>query len=245
MTGLIVLGVIIAGGFLGCLKIRSKLSSFSRQAFGTSSLSDGYKKLKRELSVTPKSINAMTRVCLPRIQRDFPKFNYEQFKIMAENMLRSAFSAISSDNSGLLKNASAQLTEKVSFIISENKRLERSEAFDDIKIYKTEIADYKKQSGTCVITLQSAVSYKHYIASKDTLIEGDRELTEQTRYNTELVYVQDLKQVGSSYNNAVGTSCPNCGAPITSLGNKTCEYCGMAVQEINVYVWSISDFIKI
>ena len=33
-------------------------------------------------------------------------------------------------------------------------------------------------------------------------------------------------------------TCPNCGAPIRSLGSKVCEFCGTAVQEVNHYAWS-------
>ena len=33
-------------------------------------------------------------------------------------------------------------------------------------------------------------------------------------------------------------TCPNCGAPIRSLGSKVCEFCETAVQEVNHYAWS-------
>ena len=36
----------------------------------------------------------------------------------------------------------------------------------------------------------------------------------------------------------VAYKCPNCGAPVTVLGAKVCEYCGSAVREINRYAWS-------
>ncbi len=245
MPGLIILAALLGGGFLCYLKLKRSVRRISRQAFGTDSLIDGYKKQKRELSQIPKSVCAMTRVYLPQILRDFPEFNYEQFKIRAENMLRSALSAISSNKAELLINASSDLKEKLSLVIEENVRLDRREAFEDVKIHQTEITSYKKQSGTCVITLQSSVGHLHYITAGGKLIEGDKEIVEQVRYNTDLVYIQDLKKVGSSYNNAVGTSCPNCGAPITNLGAKACEYCGMAVSGINVYVWAISDYKKI
>lgn len=187
----------------------------------------------------------MTRVYLPQIQADFPSFNYEEFKNKAEIMLASAFSAISSGKATTLKSASDDLKDKIALTISENSRQGRKESYDNVKIYQTEITNYKKQSGTCVITLQSAVSYKHYIEENGITIEGSRTMVEQTKYNTELVYIQDLAKVGSDYSNAMGTNCPNCGAPITNLGNKTCEYCQMAVMEINAYVWSISSFNKI
>ena len=34
--------------------------------------------------------------------------------------------------------------------------------------------------------------------------------------------------------------CPNCGAPVTILGQKKCEYCGSALTVINRHVWTLS-----
>ena len=40
---------------------------------------------------------------------------------------------------------------------------------------------------------------------------------------------------------ALGITCPNCGAPITNLGAKFCEYCGAGVVELNVHAWSFEN----
>ena len=39
--------------------------------------------------------------------------------------------------------------------------------------------------------------------------------------------------------------CPNCGAPLSRLGAKVCEYCGTPVIEINIKEWSFSAVRKI
>ena len=44
---------------------------------------------------------------------------------------------------------------------------------------------------------------------------------------------------------AVGVTCPNCGAPVTRLGSKFCEYCGSGLREISVRVWSINKIAEI
>ena len=44
---------------------------------------------------------------------------------------------------------------------------------------------------------------------------------------------------------AVGVTCPNCGAPVTRLGSKFCEYCGSGLREISVRVWSINRIAEI
>lgn len=60
----------------------------------------------------------------------------------------------------------------------------------------------------------------------------------QTRYNMELVYIQDLSKI-NDLATAVGVTCPNCGAPITRLGSKFCEYCGTGVTPVDVRVWKL------
>lgn len=60
----------------------------------------------------------------------------------------------------------------------------------------------------------------------------------QARYNMELVYIQDLSKV-KDLATAIGVICPNCGAPITRLGSKFCEYCGTAVTPVDVRVWKL------
>ena len=63
-------------------------------------------------------------------------------------------------------------------------------------------------------------------------------LRQQNRYNMELVYVQDMTKAGD-YATAVVATCPNCGAPITRLGSKFCEYCGTGVTPIDIRVWKL------
>ncbi len=82
----------------------------------------------------------------------------------------------------------------------------------------------------CIITLESAVSHIHYILENGKLYMGDMELKQQEKYNIDLVYIQDASQLSSGYNTSYGTICPNCGAPITKLGDKHCDYCSMAVH---------------
>ena len=111
---------------------------------------------------------------------------------------------------------------------------------DRIQIHQTEIANYEKKQGTCVITFQSAVGYLHYCEKAGKVLSGSKELTEQTRYNVQLMYIQNEKLAGMD--NAVGTTCPNCGAPITNLGAAYCEYCGSAVTLLNLKVWTLHSF---
>lgn len=100
--------------------------------------------------------------------------------------------------------------------------------FDSPVIHESVLRDYRKQSGTCYVVIQSSVQYR----------KNDHKV--QTRFNTTLVYVQDAALTRDS---AYSTNCPNCGAPIQKLGNKVCEYCGSAIVSVNRNVWTL-DSIK-
>ena len=118
-----------------------------------------------------------------------------------------------------------------------------TEIYERARIHRTEIARYEKKNGTCMITLQSAVEYLHYSNKGGKVIKGDEKRLTQTRYNTELMYIQDAGKFGEA--DACGVNCPNCGAPVTSLGAKHCEYCGAALTPVNVNVWSLERFYEV
>lgn len=225
--------------------IIAKLKSMSNHAsVVVSALKEGLAEQAAEIEHTPKSINGMTSLCLPRITRDFPAFNWFEFRQKAENMLKSAFMAITKEDISLLTSASDDLHNQVSLTITANRDNGRQEVFQDIQIHQTEIADYRKMNGTCVITLQTAVGYYHYIKEHGTVIDGSMDIKEQTRYNIELQYIQDTDKIAEG-ETAVGTNCPNCGAPITSVGEKTCPYCGLAVTEININTWALNRYAEV
>jgi len=94
-----------------------------------------------------------------------------------------------------------------------------------IRIHRTEIKTYIKKSGTCVIVFQSGVQY----------LSGTTKV--QARYNTHMMYIQDASEYG--YANGYSTNCPNCGAAITDLGRKHCDYCGSEVIPVNIHVWDL------
>lgn len=236
---------LIAGVLFAVMAVRRKIRRFSVQAFGTESLTQGLEKQKEQLSVTPKSVSGMTKIYLPMIQRDFPDFHLNDFIARSENMLKSAFLAVSEENIGLLKEAGDVLENAVRLQIEENRQQQVEETYRDVAIHKTEIAGYEKKDGTCVVTLQMAVGYLHFRMQEGKVISGDRTYKKQTRYNVELLYVQDPDKVTGDASALVGARCPNCGAPVKTLGAKYCEYCGSGVREINIHSWSIHRYYEV
>lgn len=236
-AGIVVLGV--AGG----LTIRNKLRNVSRQLFGTESIVDGLNKQADIAAETPKSVSGMTRLMEPQIMRDFPDFNWSEFKHKAENMLTSALLAISSEQPEKLVDASEDVKNQVLNIIADNQAAQVREVYNNIKIHQTEISNYRKDKGNCIIVIQSAVEYYHYKVSGDHVTEGSKERKVQTKYNVELLYVQDGEE--KEFDNAFTTTCPQCGAPVRGLGNMICEYCGAHVVPINTKVWSLHKLYQV
>lgn len=240
---LVILAAFGICGFVLYCKVKRKVEQFSVAAFGTKDLVEGYKRQADVLAETPKSVSAMTRVFAPQIARDFPEFQVEQFKDKAENLLVSALQAVSAGNAGLLKEASGELKRQVENQIEGNRAAGIREVYQQIKVHQTEISNYQKKDGKCIITFQSAVEHYHYKEKDGRVIWGDAERKQQTKYNTELIYIQDAARMGAG--SAVGTTCPNCGAPITNLGNKYCEYCGAAVTPVNDKVWTLHQYYEV
>lgn len=241
--GLGVFLAVLASIGIGALAIRNKIQKFSQAAFGTNSLTEGLNRQADELAATPKSVSGMTRLMEPQIVRDFPDFVWQEFKHRAENMLTLALLAITAEDEGRMEAASEDMRRQVENRIAGNRAMGVREVYDNIRIHQTEIANYRKDHGKCVITIQSAVEYYHYRTAADGRVtEGSKERKQQTRYNMELIYIQDADAAAG---NAVGAVCPHCGAPIRTLGNPVCEYCGSAVQLINIKVWSLHNFYEV
>ena len=87
------------------------------------------------------------------------------------------------------------------------------------------------------------MGHLHYKEKDGKTIWGDAERLTQTKYNVEVLYIQDEKL--TKMGNAVGTTCPHCGAPVTNLGAMYCEYCGLAVTPVNLKVWTLHRFYEV
>lgn len=145
---------------------------------------------------------------------------------------------------------SEELKKQAALRIDDQKRRGVREIYRQVKIHQTEISRYQKEAGMCIIKLQSAVEY--FFEERQTQEERkgmerkrrgkaespSKERKKQTRYNMELVYIQDLSKV-ADLATAVGVTCPNCGAPVTKLGSRFCEYCGTGIIPVDVRVWKL------
>ena len=91
---------------------------------------------------------------------------------------------------------------------------------------------YTKGGGSGNITLQSSFEYYKKVGNKI----GKKI---QDRFKIQFVYVIDQLQYDKDAK-AIGLKCSNCGAPVASLGYKTCSYCGTGIQDLVKKNWSLN-----
>lgn len=244
---LIIILVIAIIVLVAVLTIKKEIGNVSRSVFGTNTLKEGLDKQADMLSETPKSISSMTKIFLPNISRNFPEFNWFEFRQRSENMLILAFRAMTEHSINELPDISAQIKGQVEGVIANDVQRGEHTYYNNVKIHGTEIANYISQNGTCIIALQSAVEYVYFVKRGDTIIEGTDVRPVQTKYNIELTYVQDEKLANEHSGDGAfsGIKCPSCGAPVTDLGHKVCDYCGVGVIEANMHAWVLSRFYEV
>lgn len=242
----LILAIVIAI-YCGVSYARRKLREFSRAVFGTSNITQGAEQLRQEYASTPKSVSGMTRLLLPKLAADFPDFHYDEMKERAENVLTGYLNAITNNKAALLTDGNEELKQQLEYRIQQCAARGVQEHFDQIKIHQTELHQYRRTDGRCIVTFQSALECYHYITDRSTsaVTEGSKQYKYQTKFNIDLIYIQDRNLVKNELDNALGVNCPNCGAPISSLGAKVCEYCGSPVVEINIHAWSFSNIEEI
>ncbi len=215
---LVLILLIVAGLIFLYFSIKNKIEFFSRRIFGTRNIIEGFNKQEIEYENTPKSLSGMDAVLIPKINKDFPSINIDELKKVAENAIILYFESLKDKELKEIPNASDKLNNMISSLILDNKN-----TFKDVKIHRTVINAYDNRNGICTITLQTALEY----------VKDSKKV--QDRLNTDLIYIYDDKKGNVSLN------CPNCGAPITKIGIKVCEYCNTGIVEMLSKTWKIND----
>ena len=244
---ILVLVLLVIGSIAyGIWRVKHAVEKFSRQAFGTPDIREGFKQVEQEYASTPKSVSAMTSLYLPKIKRDFPEFQYDEMKVRAENVLTSYLLAIDGMNAGTLREGNRELRDKLEMRIEMLKGAGNREHYRSIRIHRTEISDYRKRNGRCIITFQTALQYYHTLEDETgKVLGGSSEMLTQSKYNTDVIYIQDRELVEDERDLSLGLNCPNCGAPIAGTGSKVCEYCGTPIVELNIYAWTFSNLTEV
>ncbi len=196
-------------------------------------------RIKEEDSNRVRSISGMTDILLPIIVKDFPEFNPNQLFNMTEKSLRIVFESLSNNKSDKLDEIPL-LKDNIITAINSNEKNGIKLKYTDIKFHKFALKDYKKIDGVATISVCTSVEY-YYEKKINGQIKEKSKYKKQTRYCCKFIYIYDESLVGD-YVKVLSTNCPNCGAVITSLGHKFCEYCGTAIKEINLKAWAFSSY---
>lgn len=223
-------------------RVSDTAKAISQVAYGTSDIIQGIKKQQYEYSTTPKTVSAATSLYLPQIKKDFPEFSYEEAGTRARNALVSYLRAIDQNNPTLLTEGSDELKDQLRHRINMLRDVGQREQFDKISLHQTAISRYFKEAGRCSIVFQTSLQYKHSLHGADgSLLKGNPESLEQSRYNVTMAYVQDADMSNDGRDYALGLTCPQCGAPVTNLGQKVCEFCGSGLVPVTRMTWNVVD----
>ena len=225
---ILLIAIIICGYF-----IKYKVSQFTMKYFGTKDLKEAIEQSEIAASTTPKSVFSVENVSLKKVNKDFPDLNINELKAEAEKAIFDVFKAVENKD----RNAFLEVNQNInSFINSMIDDAGKSNVrFDNIKIHRTVINRYEKTSSTANIYFQTSFEYYKQVGK-------GLGMKVQDRMKTEFIYVFDSLKYDNK--KSLGLKCPNCGAPVKSLGNKVCEYCGVGIRDIVKKNWVFNKIIQ-
>ena len=209
------------------IRIRRILDKYG---FAGMNLKEVIDEARLEDQEVPKSLSSMDSIYLEQIKKDFPEININELKRQAEKMILDAYN-------GIEKKDASKFTGKIrSFVESMISDYQgKKVSFDDMKIHNTVVSSYKKEGG--IATIYFATSFQYYLKTDGKSVKT------QDRAKTEFIYVYDVHKVEAE-KKVLGIHCPNCGSPITSLGQKSCSYCGQAILEFIGRIFTCDDIVR-
>ncbi len=154
---------------------------------------------------TPKSLNAMDNLLLPQVLRDFPEYSLEVIESRVKRDARLYYESAAKGRCLLNEGVAFSLRDSVKF---------PDDVAGGVIVHRIALAAYDRQGRDKVITYQASVQYD----GKDGR-HCQRRLV--------------LKYIAAYYadptDNIEVIKCPNCGAPVPTVGEKTCAYCGASL----------------
>ncbi|MBQ9483835.1 MAG: zinc-ribbon domain-containing transport protein [Ruminiclostridium sp.] len=240
LTPIIVIAVIVLVIFIIVMIIKHKLESATRRylGMGLKETADMLGNGLREEATTPKAISNVSAMYKPKLLRDFPDMSYERFLEMANTALVSILTAIESGNADRLENATDSLKSVIRDRIHDNNGRNLVEHFDDIKLHRTAISDYKTTSDTASADFEISFQCVHFFEGKDNAPDKPSQFAARVTLSYGREFTEDSGSLTFSHN------CPNCGAPIYSVGGRMmkCTYCGTGVTEEVYKSWLVSAY---
>lgn len=248
-TMLIMIGAIVFGGLLLILLIALAVRALLRRLRRSLPV-DLINQLKQDIDSgdygrrlqEPASLSGMERIYGPQIRADFPELNLEELKRRAERLAHSTLDAINEENPAALTEDSELYKAQVSQHLTGLQSLGQHEHYAAVTIHRIVLSHYQKSGGTCRISFQLAVGADYRKTGEDGQVVAGHDGASQFKMEIDALYIQDGDLLDSREIEALAFHCPNCGAPVPSLGDRRCQYCGSAVEPVNVKVWTFCSF---
>ncbi len=176
---------------------------------------------------TPRNLSGSDSMFMMRIGKDFPEYNNKVAKGIVTSVLFKYFGILNGDaiTSVISDNCTSAFISELNSISEFN-----SKKYNKVKIHKSIISDYKKNNQEATILYQLAVEY----------ITGQNNLLSQHVYEVDYTYY--LAYGDSGENESL--VCSHCGAAISNLGHKVCEYCDTEIQSSIERTWKVSAIRK-
>lgn len=215
-------------GFVAYNKIKQKVQSYTYSLFGTTSLKQAAEQSRMNEENTPKTVTGMERIQLPYLIKDFPNIEINEFKKMAENSILQCLKNIEEKNNNPIASSSEKVKNYIQSKIDDNEVI----SYDSIKIHKTVLNRYQKETGICKVEFHTSLEY--YLRKRNETKKI------QSRFKTEYIYIIDESKLNNNLS-GISLNCPNCGAPISNLGQKKCSYCETGVIDLVKRTWILND----
>ncbi|MBQ1521032.1 MAG: zinc ribbon domain-containing protein [Clostridia bacterium] len=165
----------------------------------------------------PKSLSSIEGLLLPQIRKDFPDYNAS---VIAERVKQDAHTFYESAIEG-----EVLFDKGVSESCRQNMQLPDDVA-GGIVIHRAALAAYVKQGRDRQLNYQVAAQY-------------DDKQGETWQKRLTLKYIAAYNE--DFTDNILVIKCPNCGAPVPSVGDKVCRYCGAQLRTASGYGWVLTE----
>lgn len=221
----IILMIALGFGILGVLIYGiMRILSFVAQGYSkVSDLVDDIRKGDAEAQATPRSLSNVDRIVIPQILRRFPEYDNE---LMVRRAVMDGDSYLKSLLSGV-----SSFTEKdgvrsfLEMIEETAEKAKNTVNWTDPRVHSAAVSKFEDNGDLCYVTYQ--VSYQYSV--------------EGYTYQRKLA-VKYIAAESPDYEKKIQVyKCPNCGAPVSQIGQKVCRYCGIALKTAAPLSWFIFD----
>ncbi len=213
----VILLIILVGA--GLVALRFVIRAALRVGNLATVLSGLLKNADLKAETTPRSLSSSEPLLLDRIRRDFPEYNPELIRQRVMQDARTFYESAQAGRCLYTGGISDQLRERLPSFLP-------PDVAGNVQVHKVALAAYDDRSEDRVLTFQAAAAFRD---PAGTTRQRRLILTYLAAWSTDT-------QTGVKRSN-----CPNCGAPIPTVGSKICQYCGTALKVWAGTGWLLTD----